>query len=53
MPTKFKLNNQVVDLIKGKGMTTVFSRDSIEVSNPSKEFIEKLKELGIKFLQSK
>ena len=47
------LYNQVVDLVKGKGMTSVFGRDSIEVSNPTKEFFEKIKELGIKFIESK
>ena len=47
------LYNQVVDLLEGKGMTAVFSRDSIEVSNPTKEFLKKIKELGIKFVESK
>ena len=46
------LNNQVVDLVKGKGMTSIFSNKGIEVSNPTKDFIEKIKELGIKFIQS-
>lgn len=46
------LNNEVVDLIKGKGMTTVFNNTGIEVSNPTREFLDALIEKGIKFFNT-
>ena len=45
------LYNYVVDLVKKYSMTSVFKRDEIEVTNPTKEFLEELKEKGISFIK--
>ena len=43
------LYNEMVDLLKGKSLTALFKNEGIEVSNPTKKFIEEIKSKGIKF----
>ena len=47
------LNNYVLDLVKKHSMTSVFKNEGIDVTNPSKEFLEELIEKGIKYITEK
>ena len=46
------LNNEVVDLVKKHSVTSVFSDKGIEVSNPSKEFLDEIIAKGIKIIEA-